>query len=42
LQYLEAKDADNLQIITAQTKRIILLVAAKIDNIRLIDNLYVN
>lgn len=41
LQYLEARDADNLQEVEPESKKIILLVAAKIDSIRLIDNLYV-
>ncbi len=42
LQYLESRDADNLQPVSPQTKKIILLVAAKLDSIRLIDNLFVS
>ncbi len=42
LHYLEVRDADTLQPISNNTKTRILLVAAKIENIRLIDNLLVN
>ncbi len=42
LQYLEARDADTLQPLKTAKDKIILLVAAKIDQIRLIDNLLVN
>jgi pantoate--beta-alanine ligase len=42
LQYLEARDAETLQLVTSQTKKIILLVAAKIGTVRLIDNLIIS
>src|SRR5262249_54156835 len=39
LQYLEARDANTLEEVAAFDKKVVLLAAAKIGNVRLIDNL---
>ncbi len=42
LQYLEARDAEDLLVITKHTNKIILLTAAKLGAVRLIDNLIIS
>jgi len=42
LQYLEARDAQSLQPVSAETETLVLVVAAKLGNVRLIDNLIID